>query len=151
MEPGKEKPASMSANHRRALSVRMRLLEDYCLRLLEIFRPAEAGGAPGLPLPREKAEKVERALRDFRSRIGRIKAELELEHVHPNPRREAVALVATMMTNLEELHPRYLTGYGTIPDPLARYLQGRLKSLEDALEAVNRILVDERSNPPAKS
>ena len=141
----------MSANHRRALSVRMRLLEDYCLRLLEIFRPAEAGGAPGLPLPREKAEKVERALRDFRSRIGRIKAELELEHVHPNPRREAVALVAAMRTNVEELHPRYLKGYGTLSDPLTRYLQECLQDLEEPLRAVNHLLAHERRDSPAKS
>ncbi|HVA00276.1 MAG TPA: hypothetical protein VMV34_01340 [Terriglobia bacterium] len=141
----------MSANHRRVLSVRMRLLEDYCCQLLELFRPAEPGGASGLFLPPEKAEKVESALRDFRSRIGRIKAELDLEHIHQNARREAVALVATMITNVEELHPHYLKGYGTVPEPLARYLQGCLEGLEDALEAANRILVDDHGESPAES
>jgi hypothetical protein len=144
MESGKAPLASrMSSNHRRVLSVRMRLLEDYCLQLLELLRPVESTLTSRSPLPPEKAEKLERALVAFRSTIGQIKTELDLEHHHQNVKREAVALVATMLTNVEELHPHYLKGYGAVPDPLARYLQGHLNDLSDALEAVNRILLDD--------
>ena len=143
MDPGKAPHVSMSANHRRVLSVRMRLLEDYCLQLLELLRPVESTLTSRAALPPGKAEKLEGALRAFRFSIGRIKAELELEHLHQNVKREAVALLATMMTNVEELHPRYLKGYGTVPDPLARYLQGRLKDLERSLEAVNQVLMED--------
>jgi hypothetical protein len=144
MEPGKIAPASMSANHRRVLSVRMRLLEDYCLQLLELLHPKESVLTSRPGLPRGKAAKLERALEAVRSKIIQIKGELELEHVHQNARREAAALMAAMRTNVEELHPRYLTGYGTVPDPLARYLQGSLKDLEGALDAVNQILLHDR-------
>lgn len=143
MDSRKAPLVSMNPNHRRVLSVRMRLLEDYSRQLLELFHPIESALTSRSPLPAEKAEKVERALQAFRSRIVRIKAELELERVHQNVKREAAALLATMMNNVEELHPRYLKGYGTVPDPLARYLQGCLKDLANALEAVNRILLED--------
>lgn len=121
----------------------MRLLEDYCLQLLELLRPVESALTSRSPLPPEKAEKLERSLVAVRSTIGQIKADLNLEHHHRNVKREAMALVATMMTNVEELHPHYLKGYGAVPDPLARYLQGCLNDLADALEAVDRILLDD--------
>jgi hypothetical protein len=143
MNPGKVPLTSMSANHRRVLSVRMRLLEDYCLQLLELFRPIESSLTSRSALPPEKAEKLERALGAFRSRISRVKSELELEHVHQNVKREAAALLATMITNVEELHPRYLKGYGTVSEPLTRYLQGCLKDLARELENVNRILLED--------
>ena len=143
MEPGKALLASMSPNHRRVLSVRMRLLEDYCLQLLELLRPVESALTSRSAIPPEKAEKLERALLAFRSTLGRIRAELELERLNQNVKRESMALVATMMINVEELHPHYLKGYGAVPDPLARYLEGCLNGLANALKAVNRILVDD--------
>ncbi|HUZ45412.1 MAG TPA: hypothetical protein VMW54_02120 [Terriglobia bacterium] len=152
MEPGKSRPASkMSPNHRRVLSVRLRLLEDYGLQLHELLRPVESAFTSRPALPPEKAEKLNSALLAFRSRIRRIKTELELEHHHQNVKREAMALVATMMNSVEELHPRYLDGYGNVPDPLAAYLQGCLPDLSKALDAANRILADdsEKHSPPA--
>ncbi len=143
MGPAKAPPASMSPNHRRVLSVRMRLLEDYCLQLAELLRPYESNLTSRSALPPEKAEKVERALRALRSRIARIKSDLDLEPVRQNVKREAVALVATMLNNVEELHPRYLKGYGAVPEPLGRYLQACLVDLEKGVDAVNRILQED--------
>ncbi len=152
MEPGKSRLASkINPNHRRVLSVRLRLLEDYGLQLLELLRPVESAFTSRPALPPEKAEKLESALRAFHARIGRIKTELELEHHQQNVKREAMALLAAMMTNVEELHPRYLKGYGAVPDPLAAYLQGCLRDLAKALGAANRVLADdsEKHCPPA--
>lgn len=141
----------MSPNHRRVLSVRMRLLENDCRQLLELLRPAAPGGSPAETLPAEKAQKVERALRNFLSRISQIRTELELDDVQQNVRRAAAALVAGMRTNVEELDPRYLKGYGAVPDPLARYLQECLQGLEEPLRAVSRILADGAQAPPPEA
>ena len=152
MEPGKTRLASkISPNHRRVLSVRLRLLEDYGLQLLELLRPVESAFTSRPALPPEKTEELERALRAFHARISQIKTELELEHHHQNVKREAMARVTAMITNVEELHPRYLKGYGNVPDPLAAYLQGCLRDLSKALGAANRILADdsEKHSPPA--
>ena len=129
-------------NHRRVISVRMRLLEEYSLRLLELFEPLEAELTTRTPLPRGMTEQMEREIASLQSKIHAMKTELDLEHSRRSARREAAALVSTMITYVEELHPRYLKGYGSIPDPVSRYLKESLKGLSDALEKINRTLKD---------
>ena len=129
-------------NHRRVLSVRMRLLEEYSIRLMELFQPYESALTTRSPLSKGMMERVESEIADLHSRIRDMKAELGLEHSHRSARREAAALVSTMMTYIEELHPRYLKGYGSIPDPVSRYLKECLKGLSEALDKINRTLKD---------
>ena len=130
-------------NHRRVLSVRMRLLEEYALRLLELFRPFESVLTSRSPLPPEKSEQIESQIAALQSRIRDMKAELGLERSHRSARREAAALISTMMTYVEELHPSYLKGYGSIPDPISRYLKGSLKGFSETLDQINRTLRDD--------
>jgi len=129
-------------NHRRVLSVRMRLLEEYSIRLLELFRPHESVLTSRSPLPGEMAEAMESEIAALHSRIRDMKAELGLEHSRRSARREAAALVSTMVTYVEELHPRYLKGYGSIPDPISRYLKDCLKGLTESLDKISRTLRD---------
>lgn len=131
----------ISPNHRRVISVRMRLLEEYCLHLLELFRPFESTLTSRAQLPQEKAEDIRQGIAAFRSKIGKIKADLGLEHARRSAKQEAVALVITMITTVEELHPRYLKGYGEVPESLNDYLQECLKDLLQTLEAMDRILM----------
>lgn len=132
----------ISHNHRRVISVRMRLLEEYATQLLELFKPFEAELTSRDPLPQGMAEKVEREISALRSMIRAMKAELGLEHCERSAPREAAALVSTMITYIEELHPRYLKGYGLMPEPISRYLKDRLKGLADALNNISRTLRD---------
>jgi len=130
-------------NHRRVLSVRMRLLEEYSLKLLELFRPFESVLTSRSPLPPEKSGRIESEIAALHSRIRDMKAELGLEHSHRSARREAAALISTMLTYVEELHPRYLKGYGPVPDPISRYLKECLKGFSETLDKINRTLRDD--------
>lgn len=127
-------------NHRRVLSVRMRLLEEYSKRLLELFQPFETALTSRSPLPKKMAAQMESQVADLHSRIREMKADLGLEQSHRSARREAAALVSTMMTYIEELQPRYLKGYGSIPDPVSHYLVECLKELSQTLDKINRTL-----------
>ncbi len=129
-------------NHRRVLSVRMRLLEEYSARLMELFRPYESALTSRPPLPQELMEQIEKEVGDLHSQIRGMKAELGLEHTRRSSRREAAALVSTMLTYVEELDPRYLKGYGPIPDPASRYLKQCLKELSESLDKISRALRD---------
>jgi hypothetical protein len=129
-------------NHRRVISVRLRLLEEYSLQLLELFEPLEAELTSRDPLPQEMSQKMESEITALRSRIRAMKAELGLEHSERSARREAAALVSTMITYVEELHPRYLKGYGSLPEPISHYLKDRLKGLVETLNKISRALRD---------
>jgi len=132
----------MGQNHRRVISIRLRLLEEYSTRLLELFQPLEADLTSRSALPAVMAERMEREVAALHSSIRDIKADLDLEHSHRSARREAAALVSTMITYVEELHPRYMKGYGEMPEPVSRYLKEHLKGLTEALEKINRTLKD---------
>jgi hypothetical protein len=127
-------------NHRRVLSVRMRLLEEYSSRLLELFQPVESLLTSRPPLPQGMKERMEGEVAELHSRIHRIKADLGLEQSRRSARREAAALVTTMITYVEELHPRYLKGYGSIPEPVGSYLKECLTGFLEALDKINQTL-----------
>jgi hypothetical protein len=141
--PGHPLHTLIGANHRRVLSVRMRLLEEYALRLLELFRPYESVLTSRAPLQKKTAVKVESEIAWLQVKIRGMKEELGLERSHRNSKREAAALVATMMTYVEELHPRYLKGYGSIPEPVSRYLKECLQEFSENLENLNRALKED--------
>lgn len=133
----------ISPNYRRVISVRMRLLEEYSLKLLELFCPVESVLTSRTPLSEKKAEKIENEVAAFRSRIRKMKDELGLEREHRSSMREAAALVSTMITYVEELHPRYLKGYGSMSEPVDRYLEECMKGLSETIEKIDRTLKDD--------
>jgi hypothetical protein len=134
----------VSENHRRVISVRMRLLEESCFRLLDQFRDVDSTLAAKKALPREKAGEIERLTLELRSEVSRMKSELCLERPQFDASREAGALLAAMTINLEELRPRYLNGYGIVPEALALYLEiqinGLLRILQEIRQALERPL-----------
>ena len=141
----------ISSNHRRVISVRVRLLEEYCLHLIELFRPFESTFTSRTQLPQEKAEVIRQGIAAFRSKIGKINTDLGLEHAYRNAKQEAAALVITMLTTVEELHPHHLKGYGEVPQPLNDYLVERLKDLLQTLETLDRILMEKTWQSSAKN
>lgn len=132
--------SQVSGNHRRVISVRMRLLEESCLRLLDLFRPLETTLTSRRALPQEKEEEVERMALELRSKISQVKSELGLERAHQDGEREARAVVAAMTTDIEELHPDYLKGYGQVPDGLALYLEIRINELLGLMRKIGQAL-----------
>lgn len=132
----------IGSNHRRVISVRLRLLEEYSLRLLELFEPLESELTTRDPLPKGMTHQMEREIATLQSRIRNMKADLGLEHSERSARREAAALVSTMITYVEELHPRYMKGYGSMPEPVSHYLIERLKALTETLDKISRTLKD---------
>jgi hypothetical protein len=132
----------ISQNHRRVISVRLRLLEEYSIQVLELFKPLESELTWRAALPQRMGAGMEREISALRSMIRAMKAELGLEPCERSAPREAAALVSTMMTYIEELHPRYLKGYGSMPEPVSRYLKERLKGLAEELNKISRILKD---------
>lgn len=132
--------SEIGPNHRRVLSVRLRLLEEYSLQLMELFQPLESVLTSRSPLPAEMIAEMESEIAALQSRISEMKQDLGLEQSSRSAMREAAALISTMTTYVEELHPRYLKGYGSIPDPLSRYLKECLKGLSQTLNKINGIL-----------
>ena len=88
----------------------------------------------------EMIAEMESEIAALQSRISEMKQDLGLEQSSRSAMREAAALISTMTTYVEELHPRYLKGYGSIPDPLSRYLKECLKGLSQTLNKINGIL-----------
>lgn len=129
-----------SANHRRVISVRVRVLEDACLRLLDLFHPHESSLTSRSPLPPESAAEIERLVSELSAQIARIKSDLHLEQAQLEARREASALVSSMTVDLEELHPRYLRGYGKLPAGLAAYLESWIRESLGLVEKVHQEL-----------
>jgi len=132
--------SEVSANHRRVISVRMRLLEQSCLKLLDLFRGVESTLNSRSALPQERAKDVEPLVLAVRSKIARIKTDLGLESYRQSAAREAGALVAAMTINVEELHPDYLKGYAQVPETIALYLERRMGELLGLIQQVNAAL-----------
>jgi len=130
----------VSSNHRRVLSVRMRLLEESSLRLLELFHDVDSTMTKRKGLPLDKAQQIQRLVLDLRSKIRRMKVDLALEESRVDVMKEAVALIGTMNVSVEELHPNYLKGYGKVPAPLASYVENQISALLRVLDEINQIL-----------
>lgn len=130
----------ISSHHRRVISVRMRQLEEYSLRLLDLFRDVDTAFTSRQALPKEKAAQIERAVLDLRSKIAQIKSDLALDRESRHASREAGAVLAAMTINVEELHPHYLKGYGRVPETLALYLELRIAELLGVLSEIEQVL-----------
>lgn len=141
--------SQVSANHRRVISVRLRVLEDSCLRLLELFQARKTSMTVRTPLPPEKTREVARLLSDLTARIAQLKSDLVLEQASIDARREALAIVSAMSVDLEELRPRFLKGYGKMPPRLSDYLD---EEISECLGVVNRIHreLGTPADPPAR-
>ena len=130
----------LSGNHRRVLSIRLRLLEESCFRLLDLFHGVDSIFTLRQALPKEREEMVETGVQELRSLMAHIKSHLGLECSMEDASREAAALMAAMTTSIEELHPHYLKGYGEVPEPTSRYLETRLEDLMQALRRIEQAL-----------
>ncbi|HEV2233168.1 MAG TPA: hypothetical protein VGV68_07170 [Terriglobia bacterium] len=139
-------PSQLSSNHRRVISIRMRLIEESCFRLLDLFRAVETIFILRQPLPMQKSEKVNTGVQELRSLMNQMKSDLGLYCSNEDAHREAAALMAAMTTSIEELHPHHLKGYGSIPDPVAKYLEIRLSNLLQVMKKIKRVL----DTPPAE-
>jgi hypothetical protein len=139
-------PSKLSSNHRRVISIRMRLLEESCFRLLDLFRAVETIFILRQPLPKQKSEKVNTGVQELRSLMNQMKSDLGLNCSNEDANREAAALMAAMTTSIEELHPHHLKGYGSVPEPAAKYLEIRLNDLLEVMKRINQAL----DKPPAE-
>lgn len=130
----------ISSHHRRVISVRLQQLEEYCRRLLDLFRAVDSTMTSHRALPEEKTEEVRRRVQELQSKISQINADLALERVQRDAAREAAALVAAMTVNVEELHPQYLKGYGKVPKKLGEYLETGITELLRLTAEIDRAL-----------
>jgi len=132
--------SQVSENHRRALSVRLRILEESALALMELFRAVDSTLTERDALPNERAGEAQRLVAELRSRIGLIKSELGLERTRHHAKRHANALVVAMSVNVEEIHPDHLKGYGEVPEDLAKYLKVEIHDLLGLIRQIGRVL-----------
>jgi hypothetical protein len=141
--------SEVSANHRRVISVRLRVLEDSCLRLLDLFQPRSSVMTRRQPLPPEKAADVSRLITELTAHIARVKRDLVLEENQMEARREASAVVSAMSVDLEELYPRFLRGYGKVPPVLSQYLDTTIGECLSTLRRLQQAL-GTPAGPPAQ-
>jgi hypothetical protein len=132
--------SKISPNHRRVIAVRLRVLEDACQRLLDLFHARESSLTVRVPLPPHQAEDVSRLVRELSGKISGMKSDLTLRHTVIDARREASALVYAMTVDAEELFPRYLRGYGELPPALAKYLESRMTECLRVIEKIHQAL-----------
>jgi hypothetical protein len=118
----------------------MRLLEESSLRLLELSHDVKSPLTKRKALPPEKAPQTQRLVLDLRSRIGQMKSDLAVEESRVDVTREAAALIGAMTVSVEELHPRYLKGYGKVPEALGSYVKNQIAELLRALNEINQTL-----------
>ena len=130
----------VSDNHRRILSVRLRLLEEDCFNLLDLFHAQARSVCERPPLQGEKAEEFRELSADLRAVIAGMKAELQLEPAQLDPQRVARALLTSMSVAIEELYPEYLHGYGKVPAALASYLRSRVQEMLAIMKKISRAL-----------
>jgi hypothetical protein len=131
---------AVSSSHRRALSVRLRLLEEASTQLLELFRSTDGILLTRQGLPGEKRDAVVLQTDRLRALIARAKLDLSLETARRDAAREADAVITAMTVNIEETHPRYLKGYGPISPPLEEYLTNLVSGLLGIMREVRRAL-----------
>ena len=141
--------SKISPNHRRVIGVRLRVLEDACQRLLDLFHARESSLTVRVPLPPHQAQEVGRKVQELLEEISRMKSDLALRHTVVDARREASALVYAMTVDAEELFPRYLRGYGELPPALAKYLESRMIECLRVIEKIHRAL-GIPAQPPAE-
>ena len=130
----------VSNNHRRILSVRLRLLEEGCFKLLDLFRPETHSLSQRPALPGEKANEMRALSAQLQARMAGMKADLHLEPAQLDPQRVARALVSAMYVGIEELYPEYLKGYGEVPEVLASYLTSSVGEMLAIMKKINRAL-----------
>ena len=116
--------------------MRLRVLEDSCLRLLDLFQPRSSVMTRRQPLAPEKTTDVNRLVTELTAKIARVKQDLVLEEAQIDAHREASAVVSAMSVDMEELYPRFLRGYGKVPPLLAQYLETQIS---ECLNTVNRL------------
>jgi hypothetical protein len=131
---------AVSSNHRRALSVRLRLLEEASGQLLSLFQSTEGILLTRQGLPGEKQAEIAVQAGRLRALIARAKVDLGLETAHRDAAREADAVISAMTVNIEETDPRYLKGYGPVPPPLGEYLEELVKQLLEIMGQIRRAL-----------
>jgi ATP phosphoribosyltransferase len=119
------------------LSVRLCLLEESGLKLLDLFRDVDSTLTVRRGLPNEKAAEVERLVRELQLVISQMKSELGLEPAEVNAAQQAGALVAAMTVNM---HPDYLKGYGHVPQGLAMYIERRIEIFFRLMEEIRQTL-----------
>ncbi|MGD0696440.1 MAG: hypothetical protein ABSB82_16585 [Terriglobia bacterium] len=140
VDPSENLRLQVGSNHRRVISVRLRILEESWMRLLDLFRPMDSILTARRALPREKAEEVRQQVLTLGAKLAEMKTDLGLERSDEDPAREARALIAAMITGIEELHPHYLRGYGKVPESLESYLETRLKGLLQVMDRIAKTL-----------
>jgi hypothetical protein len=131
---------AVSGSHRRALSVRLRLLEEASTQLLGLFQSTDGILLSRQGLPGEKQAEVTLQTDRLRALLARAKLDLSLETAHRDAAREADAVITAMTVNIEETHPRYLKGYGPIPPPLQEYLEELVGDLLEVMREIRRAL-----------
>jgi len=130
----------VSSSHRRAISVRLRLLEEAAEQLLDLFRDVEGILHSRRGLPRARQAEFIMQVDRLRSLIARAKVDLDLETARRDATREADATLAAMTVNIEETLPRYLKGYGPVPEPLGQYLEMLVDELLKIMRETYRTL-----------
>ena len=130
----------VSGNHRRILAVRLRLLEEDCFKLLDLFHTEARSLFERGALPEERADEIRELSAQLRARIAKMKADLQLEPAQLDPERVAHALTTSMSVGIEELYPEYLKGYGTVPEALASYLRSSVVEMLAISKRINRAL-----------
>lgn len=125
----------LGENHRRAVSVLLRGLEQMCEEI-----EARLGEVPGVlrQVKSDLSPAQGAALREMtarvRAEIRRLNAEIELDAAVRSPRRAILALLSASIVNLEESDSKRLRGYGSLASEAAARLDEEFNRLVALLE-----------------
>ncbi len=143
---------AISRNHQRALTSRLRALdESLCrferwarLELLQSVLLAEKN-----TLSARQRQQILEETAHLREALAELRDDLGLRREVSGTRQAVAADCAFLWEVLIELEPRYLKNYGAVPDELADYLQPRLARIQQTMERLGRIVGEKRTEEEA--
>jgi gas vesicle protein len=95
----------LSGNHRRVLSVRLRLLEELSAHFGDLFREGNLSLKERHALSHNKSENVLRVVGELRSKVSQMKNDLGPEVERIDAVREAKALASAMQVDIVSCAP----------------------------------------------
>ncbi len=138
----REPALQVSANHRRAISSTLRLLDRVVCDFDELARGRRREGM----MFREENDLSSAQRGELASSVSRLRRimdqmrrRLDLEPEAVSARTETRAQCAGLWEVLIETSSRYLRGYGQVPPELARYVDARIDGLITELHEIRRL------------
>ena len=137
--PRRDRPPKLSENHRRSISISLRLLDKSLCQWEQWAKGKVSSGVMYQQrdtLSRSQKTTLLRSIAEVRKPITRIRDDLQLEPETPSTPRLIVGQATVLWEMLAELNGGSLQGYGQVSRELANYIDPKGRKLSDAVNQI---------------